>query len=161
MTRYQRIVPFTLLLALVFVIAACGPLQLPGAPDAEEPAPADSEEPAPVGLANPAAVYCVELGYTLETRQTEGGEDAACIYPDGSECPQWDFLGGRCGQAWTFCAQEGFVPVDTGTNIATCTFPDGSSCPEIDFFNGECAPAGAGEEAAAPEESGGGGVWPV
>ena len=158
MTRYQRIVPSALLVALVFIIAACGPLQLPGVPAPEEPTPGDdTEELAPIGLANPAAVYCAELGYTLESRETDGGEDAACVFPDGSECPQWDFLGGRCGQAWTYCAQQGFVPEDNGTNVAACTFPDGSSCPEIDFFNGDCAPAGAGEEITVPEGSGGGG----
>jgi putative hemolysin len=154
MRQYRRIALFTLLLALASIIAACGPLQqLSGTAD-EEPVPADAEEPGQVGMPNPAAVYCEGLGYTLEARETEGGEDAACIFPDGSECPQWDFLGGRCGQTWTYCAQQGYVPGDTGSNVATCTFPDGSSCPEIDFFNGECAPVRADEEAAAPDESG-------
>jgi putative hemolysin len=156
MRQYQKITLFTLLLALASIAAACGPLQqLSGAPTAEEPTADNAEEPGQIGLPNPAAVYCEGLGYTTETRQTEGGEDAVCIFPDGSECWQWDFLSGRCGQTWTYCAQQGYTPEDNGTNVATCAFPDGSSCPEIDFFNGTCAPAGTGEETAAPDESAG------
>jgi putative hemolysin len=153
MSTTKRIVLFALILTLAALVAACDALSLPGAPTAEEPTPAgDGNQPDVIGLPNPAAVYCEGLGYSMEARQTEGGEDAACIFPDGSECPQWDFLGGRCGQTWTYCAQQGYVPTDAGGNIANCTFPDGSSCPEIDYFNGDCAPAGGGEQ-PTPEET--------
>lgn len=95
------------------------------------------------GLANPAAVYCEELGYTNEAREDEsGGVYGVCIFPDGSECEQWDFLAGRCGQDKSFCAQQGYELQEGEGNIASCVFPDESSCPEYEFFLAECGPSG-------------------
>jgi len=53
---------------------------------------------AEVSLENPAALYCEELGNTMESIERDGGMDADCVFPDGSRCGQWDFLSGRCGQ---------------------------------------------------------------
>ena len=57
----------------------------------------DSEQPEP-GLPNPASVYCVDNGGRLEIRQdSEGGQVGICVFPDGSECDEWDFFRGDCG----------------------------------------------------------------
>lgn len=61
--------------------------------------PVEGPEPHPPGgLANPAAVYCIDQGYELAP--PKDGEDATCVFPDGSECPQWDFFNEECGQEW-------------------------------------------------------------
>ncbi len=109
-------------------------------------------------MANPAAVYCEELGYTLDTRQTVAGEDAACIFPDGSECPQWDFLSGRCGQVYSFCAQQGGIITDSGGNVGICSFEDASTCDEYSFLSGDCQPginfaSGGGDPATDAEQN--------
>lgn len=92
----------------------------------------------PAAVANPASVYCVELGYQLEIRQTDAGEEGVCIFPEGVECPEWDFLAGRCGQEYSFCHQNSGVLVDNGTNVGTCIFQDESTCDEYEFSQGEC-----------------------
>ena len=92
-----------------------------------------------VGMANPAAVYCQGLGYSMEKTEREGGEDADCLFPDGTRCAQWDFLSGRCGKTYSYCEINGFDLAEDG-NIGTCQFPDGSSCDEYQYFNGACDP---------------------
>jgi len=48
-------------------------------------------------IANPASVFCTEQGYTLEIRTDEqGGQSGICIFPDGSECEEWEFYRGNC-----------------------------------------------------------------
>jgi len=69
-----------------------------------------------------------------------------CVFPDGNECEEEEFISGRCGQEYSYCVQKGnkLRPGSTlkpDTNEATCVFTDGSSCPEFDFFNGSCGPA--------------------
>lgn len=90
-------------------------------------------------MSNPAAVYCEGLGYSMEKVMRNGGEDADCIFPDGSRCGQWDFLSGRCGQEFSYCKIHGFN-LEEGANIGFCQFPDGSYCDEFQFFSGECSP---------------------
>lgn len=91
------------------------------------------------GMANPSAVYCEGLGYSMENVMRNGGEDADCVFPDGTRCAQWDFLSGRCGQEFTYCKTQGF-DLEEGSNIGTCRFPDNSYCDEFLFFSGDCSP---------------------
>ncbi len=111
-----------------------------------EPAPTpfiervDDEEGDPfIGVPNPASFYCQEMGYELEMRDTDNGTQGICIFPDGKECDEWDFLAGRCGLEFSFCQRQGYN-IKAGDNIGTCVFPDGSSCPEYDLFIQECEP---------------------
>jgi putative hemolysin len=104
-------------------------------------------------MANPAAVYCEGLGYTSETVTRNGGEDADCIFPDGSRCAAWDFLAGRCGEVFSYCVQQGYDLIAGEGNVGTCQFPDGSTCDEYSFFSGDCALGdNAGEEVEEPFE---------
>jgi len=107
------------------------------------------------GMANPAAVYCEGLGYSLESVQRDGGIDADCIFLDGSRCPQWGFLSGRCGQEYTYCYMEG-NELEEGTNVGSCRFPDNSFCDEYLFFTGDCSkgdnPGEADSEDASIED---------
>lgn len=70
-----------ILLAPVLVIGACGD---------------DDEERNQEGMPNPASVFCVEQGGDLDVREGEGGQYGVCIFPDGSECGEWDFSHGDC-----------------------------------------------------------------
>lgn len=132
MNALQRRVLSVLLIVLLVGLAACDKT-----PVNEMAAP--TEEPV-AGLANPAAVYCEGLGYRMEVREAAEGTDAACIFPDGTECGQWDFLAGRCGQEHSYCQQQGGVLEAGEGNIGSCVFADGSSCLEMAFFEGKCGP---------------------
>ena len=106
------------------------------------------EEPASVndstgltGLANPAAVYCVDLGYTLDGAGN-------CIFSDNTSCEQWDFWRGKCGASFTYCESQGFTLENRTDNMGTwssayavCIFDDGSECEEHDYMRGDCAPS--------------------
>jgi C1A family cysteine protease len=61
-----------------------------------------------LGMANPAAVYCRELGYDYRIVETEEGDQGLCGFPDGSECNEWMFLQGQCGQSHSYCAKHGY-----------------------------------------------------
>ena len=61
-----------------------------------------------VGMKNPAAVYCTELGYEYKIIKTEDGERGICVIPDtGEEFDAWDFLEGKVGQKYSYCATIG------------------------------------------------------
>lgn len=112
---------------------------------APAPKPAPNPTPGPVctpiaapsggtgiGLANPAAVYCEGSGHSTS------GDD--CVFADGTKCEQWSFYRGECGQAHSFCNQNGGkisnVTEDMGgwtASYALCTLPSGASCEETEF----------------------------
>jgi putative hemolysin len=86
----------------------------------------------PIGLANPAAVYCNELGYEYDLVDSESGQSGICKFPDGSTCGEWEFLAGQCGEAFSYCAQEGLgiKTLTDGNNpfspeYAVCVSEDG------------------------------------
>jgi len=68
-----------------------------------------------VGMANPASVYCINQSGKLEIRSDEqGNQYGVCIFDDGSECEEWKFFRGECGQ---MCG-----------GIAGIMCPDGETC---------------------------------
>jgi putative hemolysin len=82
-----------LVLALCGLLLGCQAL-IPLATD--EPSTATTTEGP--GLPNPAAVYCQEQGYTYEIRtDDDGSQSGVCIFPDGSECDEWELFRGECG----------------------------------------------------------------
>ena len=52
------------------------------------------------GLPNPATVYCVELGYEWSIVENPEGQAGMCVFPDGTQCDEWSFFEGECGQSW-------------------------------------------------------------
>ena len=61
------------------------------------------------GLPNPASVYCTEQGYELTIVENAAGQVGMCGFPDGTECEEWSFYRGECGQEWataTVSAQQ-------------------------------------------------------
>ena len=69
---------------------------------------AKAPEAGMVGMANPAAVYCLEMGYEYQIADGPSGQRGICIFPDGSRCDAWDFLEGKCGQEYSYCAIHGY-----------------------------------------------------
>jgi putative hemolysin len=48
------------------------------------------------------------MGYRYQVlTQPDGSQTSICLLPDKSTCPSWDFLNGKCGQAYSYCAQNG------------------------------------------------------
>jgi putative hemolysin len=60
-------------------------------------------------MGNPAYAYCTQImGYDYQiVTDVDGSQDGMCIMPAGDACPQWDFYAGKCGQAYSYCAQNG------------------------------------------------------
>lgn len=79
----------------------------------------NTENEAYVGLANPSAVYCRELGYTYEKIKTPEGETGNCMLPKGLKCSSWDFLKGKCGKEYSYCAKQGMETIE-GSDEAVC-----------------------------------------
>src|SRR5512135_1414413 len=66
-------------------------------PPSQTPAPAKSN--ANPNMANPASVNCEQKGNRLEIRTAaDGSQVGICIFPDGSQCEEWAYLRGECGQ---------------------------------------------------------------
>ena len=89
----------TALLVLLIGCASGGLTESPTPSIIEMPAPVRKITPAsgPGGLANPASKYCVDQGYQLEISKDEAGNQyGVCIFPDGSECEEWEFFRGEC-----------------------------------------------------------------
>jgi putative hemolysin len=58
---------------------------------------------------NPAAVYCTHLGYDFQTvESSDDSQHGICLLPDETTCDAWDFLKGKCGQSYSYCAQFGY-----------------------------------------------------
>jgi putative hemolysin len=110
-----------------------------------------------VSLKNPSAVYCRELGYEFRIiKQKDGGEDGICLLPGETACPSWDFLNGRCGQEYSYCAQQGWgiqnITIDGDSDspgVAVCVdvrgYPVGSVYDLIDLIK-----KSTGHEASEP-----------
>ncbi len=113
-----------------------------------------------IGLPNPASVNCEQKGGKLDIRTAaDGSQSGVCVFPDGSECDEWQFYRGECSPkaqevlqpapgmanpASVNCeAKGGKVEMRTDANggqYGMCVFPDGSECDEWQFFRGECSP---------------------
>lgn len=83
---------FTLTLLVVLTLTACGQAET------------DSAD-----LPNPAAVYCQEQGGVLQSIYSPDGEDALCVFDNGSHCWQWDYHNGECevGECFRECRAIG------------------------------------------------------
>lgn len=95
----KGIVLMSVLLALLIGCASGGLTESPTPSPIETPPSGGAAIPTsqPSGLPNPASKYCVDQGYELEIRSDEAGNQyGVCIFPDGSECEEWEFFRGEC-----------------------------------------------------------------
>jgi putative hemolysin len=91
------------------------------------------------GMGSPAAGYCLGLGYTLS-------REGYCVFPDGTQCPDWHFFRGQCGQKYSYCNTHGgsvsYREVTKGQMqlaFAVCTLPNGKECLDSTFAEtGRC-----------------------
>lgn len=98
-------IALALVVSLVASILALGGFG-PGPPAAEANlSGCDGNTP---GMANPAAIYCAQLGYEYRIVDRTDGQHGVCVFPDGSECDEWGFLAGKCGQGYSYCARQGY-----------------------------------------------------
>ncbi len=86
------------------------------------------------GTPNPAAIYCEELGYEYKIVDGPNGQYGIVFFPDGTECRAWDFLQGKCGQEFSYCAECGYdiVTVSDGEDpfsreYAVCVDKNGNN----------------------------------
>ena len=88
------------------------------------------------GMPNPAAVYCTELGYSYEIKNTKEGHVGRCIFPDKSSCDAWEFYRGERKGEFSYCARRGYK-LKTKKNCAwasegsVCVLPDGGEIGEL------------------------------
>jgi len=79
-----------------------------------------------VGMANPASVYCINQSGKLEIRSdSEGNQYGVCIFNDGSECEEWKYFRGECGQMCGGIAGI-MCPEGETCNMQGKTYPDAS-----------------------------------
>ncbi len=79
-------------------------------------------------MLNPSAVYCTESGYTYETvTKSNGNEYGVCRMPDGTYVDSWDFLRGKIGQKFNYCAKMGYAS-KTSRDPETCLAVRDTSC---------------------------------
>ncbi len=59
-------------------------------------------------IPNPASLYAKFLGYKSEVRiDSQGNQRKVCVFPDSTECDEWLFFRGVCGQKFSYCALKG------------------------------------------------------
>jgi len=81
-------------------------------------------------IPNPASLYVKFLGYKSETRiDSQGNQKRVCVFPDNTECEEWSFFRGVCGQKFSYCALKGcgtesFVDTIAHTEYAVCVCSD-------------------------------------
>jgi subtilisin family serine protease/Leucine-rich repeat (LRR) protein/C1A family cysteine protease len=127
----------------------------------EPPEPSESPDPIALNMTNPAATYCTRvMGYEYRTVDGPDGQDGICVLPDGSECDQWDFYAGLCGQDYSYCAQQGYG-IETRTDgrdpfsptYGVCISSRGETVESVSQLSGLSAlvAEGCGSEAVLPE----------
>jgi len=95
-------------------------------------------------IPNPASLYVKFLGYKSEVKtDKEGNQSKVCIFPDNSECDEWSFFRGTCGQAFSYCSLKGFktescVDSTEGYKLIICKCVDSynpeKKIPLLDFM---------------------------
>ncbi len=79
-----------------------------------------------LALFNPAARYCTQLGYEYSIKSSASGQIGNCKLPDGTECEEWAFFSGKCGQKYSYCVKKGYK-IKTATG-AICNHSYSSEC---------------------------------
>ena len=124
--------------------------------------PAETRSPRAM-IGNPAAVYCRDMGYEYRTISSPQGQTGICQLPNGKTCDQWDFLAGKCGTNYSFCAKHGYnlKTLNDGKNpfsreYAVCTTVSGKQVGSVTALShlpekaAGCYPGPCPEETAGP-----------
>lgn len=77
-------------------------------------------------LPNPASVYCEEQGNRLEIRTAaDGSQSGVCVFPNGSECNEWAYFHGECGQTPPNTAPTSSTQIPTALPINPADYSQG------------------------------------
>ncbi len=126
----KRIFTFTIIL---LALAACTARQV----QTSKPAATVTSQ---ANMPNPASVYCEQTGNDLQIQTADdGSQSGVCVFPDGSECDEWDYFRGVCGPA------ADNSPTPAILVEATTTASDGST---VENASGGYMPPGTSEEIA-------------
>ena len=93
-----------LLFVFCLLVTSCTIVKLQAIDGVTPTAPTTVPTTAPTSanLPNPASAYCEGQGYTLEIRTAaDSSQTGVCIFPDGSECNEWDYYRADCQPAPT------------------------------------------------------------
>lgn len=60
---------------------------------------ANTEGSSPKQVENPASTYCFDHGGKIEMSESETGVQGICVFPNGSECDEWQYYRGECQPA--------------------------------------------------------------
>ncbi len=99
----------------------------------------------PLAISNPSSEYCIGLGYTYLTEQTNEGQRGICKIDMLHSCDAWDFINGLCETKSTLCEKGGgkIIQSSEGCKFSSecgiCLQPDGKECNEWDNFKGKCS----------------------
>ena len=124
-------------------------------------------------MGNPAAVYCSKvMGYEYGVAGDDG-QHGLCTLPDGQACDAWEFLEGKCGQGYSYCAQQGYGmrTVSDGQDAfspeyAVCVTSEGAEVGPVTELSELAEKAtGCGGQVGGPRDAarrrgGGTGTWP-
>lgn len=89
------------------------------------------------GLGNPASAYCLDMGYSLETRtDASGGQSSVCVFVPGIECGEWKFYSGECGKEYVKldykssigCGSNEKLVENTGCDVSASATGSGFGC---------------------------------
>lgn len=75
------------------------------------------------GLPNPASVHCIQNGGTLYIKTKPEGQYGICVFPDGSECEEWEFYRGECMSCTEYCESQPHIAC-VGYWIISGNYPD-------------------------------------
>ncbi len=88
MEKTKLIITFCTLLSLLLFLVSCNN--------------DDFVNPDDIGpgqqISNPASVYCIENDGNLRIDDSPDGQIGICVFADGSECDEWEFFRGECGE---------------------------------------------------------------
>jgi len=105
--------------ATLVCLLALATLAAAGVPETD---PHPASPPACLSAANPAALYCAHLGYAYEIERTPDGDRGVCVLPNGERVDEWEFLRGKVGREYSWCALNGYAiatrTVDHGTYVS-------------------------------------------
>ncbi|NIV29927.1 MAG: DUF333 domain-containing protein, partial [Anaerolineae bacterium] len=154
---FPRLAIFGALILAGVLLAASATAEL-GAPSAGTATDAVAETATQSALGNPAAVYCRDMGYDYHIEGADG-QRGFCTMPDGQACDAWEFLQGKCGGSYSYCAQQGYeiATLSDGKDpfspeYAVCVTSEGMAAGSVtELFNLSEKATGCGGETPAGE----------
>lgn len=79
-------------------------------------------------IPNPASLYAKFMGYKSKVVIDEfGNQNRTCVFPDSTQCDEWSYFRGVCGQKYSYCALKGCqteTEINESSQYAVCVCTD-------------------------------------